>query len=182
MEWTVDKVKMLKVDEIMDLFHTLSAPPFKELDGEYQATLLDQGLLRNGFSHLVTQVEFLGGRWLGKAFLPTCEDHGHGYNLFKKKERVIRKYRMKTGISASRFDGLDVFQLNYNDYKSLLGFSNMVDEVRKINTGFYLGIGTFGFTRKDRLIPLPFCLSGPVNPFVGSDREEEYWLQWLDRG
>ncbi|NIO82507.1 MAG: hypothetical protein GTN53_18105 [Candidatus Aminicenantes bacterium] len=172
-EFTVEKLKASSCDEIMELFSTLSAPPFSEMNGEYKADLLDQGtVIKNAMSKFLLFNPFLFGHWLCKAFKTEGENHGHGYNSFRKFGKVIRKFRMKTEIVPSRYDGKDVFQLYYPAYSSITGIINMVDEIRKIHDGLYLGIGTWGFTKKQVMIPGPFCLSGPINEFVGSDREE----------
>ena len=43
----------------------------------------------------------------------------------------------------------------------------MVDEVRRLSKTAYLGIGTWGFTKAQRRIALPFLLSGPVSAYRG---------------
>ncbi len=170
-EWTVQKILGLKLSEVMALFNTLSAPSFKEMHGEYRANLTDHGsLFQNLLSQLVTQTSFLDGVWLCKCFEPLSDTDGHGYNSFRKSGKVIRKYPMKTSIVNSRFDGKPVFQLDYTVYKTLLGFQNMVDEIRKINDNLFLGVGTQGFSEKQRMKPLPFTLSSPTDPFVGTDK------------
>jgi hypothetical protein len=172
-EWTVKKLKALSRGELMELFYTLSAPPFSEMDGEYKAEMLDHGtVVKNTLVKLVLFDPFLFGHWLCKAFRPEGETSGHGYNSFRKFGQVTRKFRMKTEIVPSRYDGKDVFQLYYPAYSSIPGFINMVDEIRKIHDGLYLGIGTWGFSERQRMIPGPFCLSGPIDEFVGPDREE----------
>jgi hypothetical protein len=172
-EWTVKKVRALNLDQSMELFYTLSAPSFSEMDGEYEAHMLDHGTaFKNAMAKLVLFNPFLYGHWLCKAFRPESDTKGHGYNSFRKFSKVIRRFRMKTEIVPSRYDGKDVFQLYYPAYRSITGFINMVDEIRKIRDGFYLGLGTWGFSKKQRMIPGPFCLSGPIGEFVGSDREE----------
>lgn len=69
---------------------------------------------------------------------------------------------MCTLIAPSRFDGRPAYQLVYRSYHSICGFVHMVDEVRRLDKGRYLGIGTIGFTDAQRRVPLPFLLSGPI--------------------
>lgn len=172
-EWTVEKLKGLSNSQAIELFATLLAPPFSEMDGEYEAALLDQGNpIKNASGKLFLNNPLLFGRWLCKAFTPGDGDPGHGYNSFRKFGKVVRKFRMETRIVPSRFDGKDVFRLYYPAYRSFTGNINMVDEVRKVHEGLYLGLGTWGFSEKQRLIRLPFYLSGPIHEFVGPDREE----------
>lgn len=171
--WTVNKLKCLTLKETMALFRTLSPPEFSEMDGEYEAGLLDHGnLLKNHVSLCAMNLPLIHEHWLGKAFTPEGGNRGHGYNGFWVGGRAVRKYRMDTSITASRFDGRPSFQLVYDHYDSLCGRIHMVDEVRKLEEGLYLGVGTWGYIEPQRKIPLPFYLSGPVGPFVGADREE----------
>ncbi len=51
----------------------------------------------------------------------------------------------------------------------------MVDEVRRLEAGRYLGIGTFGFTDAQRRMPYSFRLTGPVAPCrsdIGEERAD----------
>ncbi|MBI9077283.1 MAG: hypothetical protein JEZ02_17885 [Desulfatibacillum sp.] len=168
---TVQKLQGLKLGKIMEVFSTLPAPGFFEMNGEYKANLMDHGnFLNNMASNLLIGTSLFDGVWLCKCFTPESGTQGWGYNSFRKSGRVVRKYPMKTSIVKSRFDGRDVFQLYYPGFKSRIGAINMVDEVRKVNDNLYLGVGTWGFTKKQRMIPLPFTLSGPPEPFVGVDK------------
>jgi hypothetical protein len=172
-ELTIEKLKSLNHKEIMELFSTLSAPIVSEMDGEYEAGMLNTGSVFLDLGcKLSLQNPLLFGYWLCKSFTPGDDNKSHGYNSFRKFGKVVRKFRMKTEIASSRYDGKDIFELYYPAYKSLLGAIKMVDEVRKIKDGLYLGIGTWGFTEKQRMIPLPFYLSGPIHEFVGPDRDE----------
>ena len=171
--WTVEELQELKLSAIMELFSTLPAPSFYEMSGEYYAHLTDQGHpILNTISRWSINAPFLNGEWMGKAFTPDVSGTSHGYNWFRRAGKTLRKYRMRTDIAPSRFDGRDAFQLTYNAYSSLMGRVQMVDELRRVQDGLYLGVGTFGFTEKQRMRPLPFVLSGPVGPFVGPDKDE----------
>ncbi len=41
----------------------------------------------------------------------------------------------------------------------------MVDEIRKIDENLYLGIGTWGFWKKQKMIAYPFMLEGPIHEY-----------------
>lgn len=73
---------------------------------------------------------------------------------------------MLTSIGTSRYDGRPVYQLDYRPFDSLNGRINMVDEIRRLRPGVYLGIGTWGFTDAQRRVPLPFQLVGPARPYT----------------
>jgi hypothetical protein len=74
---------------------------------------------------------------------------------------------MKTLIAPSRFDGRPAYQLVYRHFHSVCGSVRMVDEVRRVEPGVYLGIGTYGFTSAQRRISYPFLLQGPVAAYRG---------------
>ena len=170
-EWTVEKLQELSLEQVMELFSSLSAPEFKEMNGEYASDALQQGLkLKHLALDLWLDNPINYGHWLGKAFTPRNEEVGQGYNFFRKYGRVYRKLRMGTRIAPSRFDGKDVFLLDYSAYFTQGKLMVMKDEVRKVQEGLYLGIGTGGYFEKMREIPWPFTLSGPIHEYVGPDR------------
>jgi len=74
---------------------------------------------------------------------------------------------MKTKIAKSVFDGKDDFELDYTAYHSGAGFVNMIDEVRKVNDDLYLGIGLWGWFKRQRRITFFFALTGPRTAYVG---------------
>lgn len=43
----------------------------------------------------------------------------------------------------------------------------MVDEIRQLSDTVYLGIGTWGLTKKQQQISLPFVLEGPIANYRG---------------
>lgn len=160
-------------DELMALFRTLPSPAITEMDGEFAATLLDQGNpLLTAIGHFAIGNPWLNGRWLTKSFTPSNDEHGHGYNSFQRGEHVIRKFRMRTEIRPSIVDGKPSYTLIYPAYNNLCGRVGMIDEVRRIDDGVYLGFGTVG-SKARRSYPMPFMLEGPTAPFVGADQSEE---------
>jgi len=156
----------LNTTELLALFTTLPAPSIEEMNGEYAARLLAQP---NAFAsvtgHAAVSNPF--ARWLCKGFRPVDGRTGRGYNTFRQFGRIRRRYAMHTLIAPSRYDGRPAYTLVYRAYGSVCGAINMVDEVRRAAPGVYLGIGTWGFTERQRRIPLPFLLTGPVGPYRG---------------
>jgi hypothetical protein len=151
---------------LLKLFATLEAPAISEMNGEYAAALLAQP---SWIATKLGQVALnnLMGSWLCKAFRPLDANSGRGYNSFLQRGEVVQRYPMQTLIAASRFDGRPAYQLVYRHFHSLCGDINMVDEVRRVAPGLYLGIGTWGFTRAQRQIPYPFLLEGPQAAYRG---------------
>ena len=163
------ELRRMEPARTLEVFSTLSAPEFSEMDGEYDATFLDQGgPFLNTFNIAVLNSP-LNGMWLGKAFTPSDKDTGHGYNMFWRLGRMERKYRMRTRITASRFDSKPVFQVEYAGFNTLWGWIRMHDEIRKMQKGLYLGIGSWGPAGK---ILNPFMIQGPIGPFMNADKTE----------
>jgi hypothetical protein len=169
----VPDLDRLTTAELMSLFATLEAPSLDELVGEFDGRMLAQpkfylslwwtGCLRN---------PIWPGWWLGKAFRPVNEQEGRGYNRFRHLGRLVERFPFRTLIAPSRFDGRPALQLVYRAYYSACGGVHMVDEVRRVEPGRYLLIGTFGF---DRYEPNPFVLTGPVAPYrndIGVERPD----------
>lgn len=165
-ELSAAALRQYSTAELLQLFARLEAPAISEMNGEYaasllaqpswQATTLGQMALNNPM-----------GSWLCKAFRPLDANSGRGYNSFRQRGKVVQRYPMQTLIAASRFDGRAAYQLVYRHFHSLCGAINMVDEVRRLAPGLYLGIGTWGFTRGQRHIPYPFLLEGPQATYRG---------------
>ena len=165
---TVDLTTTQSVDDLMALFATLDAPAIADMDGEFDATLLSQpNLLSTALGAVM--VRYPLAPWRAKAFRPIDAVSGRGYNSFRivRAGRDVRRYPMLTSIAASRYDSRPVYQLDYRPFDSLNGRINMVDEIRRVRPGVYLGIGTWGFTQRQRHIPLPFQLLGPARPYAG---------------
>lgn len=165
---SVATLKQMDVAELMTLFGELEAPTIQEMNGEYAAALLKQPTLAAtlmGYAAIYNPSML--GFWLCKAFRPVNETQGRGYNTFQHFGRVVQRFPMQTLIAASRYDGRPAYQLVYRAYQSLCGTIHMVDEIRKVSDGVYLGIGTYGFTDAQRRIPLPFLLTGSVGAYRG---------------
>lgn len=154
----------LSAGELLQLFATLEAPDIPEMEGEYAARLLKQpSWLANVAGRAVLENSFQP--WLCKSFRPVDDKTGRGYNTFRRGSRVVQRYPMLTLMGPSRFDGRPAYQLIYRHFLSLCGALHMVDEVRRVAPGLYLGMGTYGFSNAQRRIPYPFVLEGPVAPY-----------------
>ena len=167
----------MNTDEILELFMTLGAPALSEMQGEYTAMLLRQpSVLATIAGKVSVSNPILPGKWLCKSFRPVDEKTGRGYNTFKHLGRVVQRFPMQTLIAPSRYDGKPAYQLVYRAYESLCGDMHMVDEVRRLSRTAYLGIGTWGFTKAQRRIALPFLLTGPVSAYRGDIGVERDFL------
>lgn len=153
-------------DELIQLFATLEAPDITEMHGEYAARLLAQPHWLADIAGRVVLDNPIRG-WLCKAFRPVDGSTGRGYNTFQQGARVVQRYPMHTLIAPSRFDGKPAYQLVYRHFHSACGTIHMVDEVRRVAPGIYLGLGTYGFTAAQRRIAYPFLLVGPQGNYRG---------------
>lgn len=160
---TATSLKHMSHSELLELFKTLDAPTLNEMHGEYRAALLKQPNLFATLSGFIINNPILN--WQTKSFRPVDQIHGRGYNTFIQKNEIIQKFPMQTTISKSRYDSRPIYQLTYKRYKSFCGDINMVDEVRKIDENLYLGIGTWGFWKKQKMIAYPFMLEGPIHEY-----------------
>lgn len=167
-ELTESDLLAMGFKDLMALFGKLPAPTVAEMDGEFAARLLAQpSAMARLIGNLTVNNPFMPGRWLCKAFKPVSAGRGQGYNGFAHLGRTVQRYPMQTMIAPSRYDGRPAYTLVYAAFRSMCGAIHMVDEVRRVGPGLYLGIGTWGFTDKQRRIPLPFVLRGPVAPYIG---------------
>lgn len=159
------EIQRLSTAELVALFKTLSAPAITDLHGEYAASMLAQP---NRLSTLAGQA--LSNPlmpWQCKAFRPVDATSGRGYNTFLLAGKLIQRYPMYTLIAPSRYDGQPAYQLVYRYFHSLCGAINMVDEIRQLDSGIYLGIGTWGFTAKQRMMAYPFLLQQTDQSYHG---------------
>lgn len=163
---SVEQLQELSAEELLQLFRILPAPRLEEMQGEYAARLLAQP---GRLAMLLGQVAVANPlrHWLCKAFRPVDAGTGRGYNTFLQAGRVVQAYPMLTLVAPSRFDGRPAYQLVYRHFHSLCASVHMVDEVRRVAPGLYLGIGTYGLTDAQRRIPYPFVLVGPQAPYRG---------------
>lgn len=154
--------------DLMALFAKLPAPQIRAMNGEFAARLLAQpSAMAQVIGNLTVNNPFMPGRWLCKAFKPVSADRGQGHNTFAHLGRKVQRYPMQTLIAPSRYDGRPAYTLVYAAFRSMCGAIHMVDEVRQVAPGLYLGIGTWGFTDRQRQVALPFVLRGPIGPYMG---------------
>ena len=162
---TVEKIKELSYQEIMDLYKSLSSADFEEMDGEYDSAMVGFISEKSEKTSRWWLYDTEKGYWLGKAFTPSShkqELRGEGYNRWRIEGKEEHHMRFLTDISESLIDGKPTFRLKYASFKNDGGIVDMTDEVRKIRKGLYLCAGMAG---EEKLPPDFFCLCGPVNEY-----------------
>ena len=165
----LDSFQLVKLGrrDLLCIFQQLTPPSVAEMDGEFRATLLDQGHWTHNF--LTASAFNLPGSWISKSFTPLSDEQGCGYNTFRIGDRTRKMYRMGTYVSESRIDDGRSFHL---DYRSVPGqeavpkYSHLAGEVRRLSDSLFLGIGTADFGVRRLRRSQPFLLEGPVAPYV----------------
>ncbi len=171
--WSPPRALGLTAGEFIELFKTLPAPELEELQGEY-----------SGFPHLGDSEEHHArvlarmcnragrGYWLGKAYGQLSEGRGEGYNVWMLGPELVGRWlRFGTSVGPSQFDDRPSFTMRYADYDNASGTTNLVDEIRRLGEGLYLGIGVRDMPDGSRSGPGPFVLAGPVSEWIGVDDE-----------
>ena len=160
------ELRALSASKLLSVFRDLQAPGLDEMNGDYDAKLLQQpSTIDEVAGWLSVGIPFMP--WLSKGFRPVNSAEGRGYNSFRQFGKVVQRYPMKTLIAPSRYDDQPAYTLVYRAYHSFCGTINMVDEVRRVSDGVYLGIGTCGFSTGRRQVPLPFLLQDTGRPYIG---------------
>lgn len=162
---SVEELRQLSSAALLQLFKQLPAPAIAEMHGEYKATMLRQPNPLASLAGFALENPLLP--WQCKAFRPVDAQQGRGYNTFLLAGRIIQQYPMLTMLAPSRYDGRPAYQLVYRQFHSLCADVHMVDEVRRVAAGLYLGIGTWRFSDRQRRMAYPFLLEGPVAEYRG---------------
>jgi len=124
----------LRTAAFPSLFHLFLSlpPPSPPLHGEYLAEILDAGNLPANVLGWIGFTPFFPGAWVGKSFVKEGggeggeEEGGFGYNVFRVSgDRVDRRFRVKTSVVPSVWDGKMSFQLQYGEERHLLGALQM---------------------------------------------------------
>ena len=168
---SVSDLMRLSKAQLMQLFYAAPAPGKDEMDGEYKAQLIPVGVLA-GLTAVYTHRFFGSGRWVGKAFKPLLNPPETGYNLFQSTkaagvEMIDRARPMRLFVGPSRIDDKESLHLDYSPFNSGLVHS-MHDEIRRINSDLYLGMGYMGMSGGP-INPAPFVVYGPAEPWIGPD-------------
>ncbi len=173
-KWTIEKVMALSRQEVIELWKTLPAPDFEELDGEYTGHVPDGGdeEVRKQVAEVMFNETSALGFWLGKAYKAASSTKGEGYNHWRKPgDRVVRNLRFGTEAGISLIDGKPALIMRYGAFKNPSGDADLTDEIRRLDDGLYLGVGTTATPEGKRSQPGPFALTGPIGKWIGVDDE-----------
>ena len=147
----LDALRRLAYAELDELYRSARCPQaISELHGDTRGAMLAWRFPRTG------PVAWLLGAfgassafpWEGKSFQGE-EEEGRGINrvtLFGKR----RWFPFKTRFAASFLDGKPTFQLDYSGPEKPPFIRSIVDEVREVAPGLYLGPAALNFRGRPR--------------------------------
>jgi len=182
-DWTEERIMTLNRGEILRMWGEAPAVEMAELCGEYRGLIPNAGDVEQQkiAARIMYNLDSPQGYWLGKAYCPLSHTRGDGYNRYRRPDGSIHRFmRFSTEMGTSLIDGKPALMMYYGAYQLQPpvvpeGTENtLVDEIRKLTDGVYLGVGTIGLPDGKRTDPGHFVLAGPVGQWVGVDdyREE----------
>jgi hypothetical protein len=173
---TLDELNGLPLDAQIDVFLGLPAPAPAEFHGEFEGHTPAYQLERASDHYLEEGL----GRWSGKGCVSERyrDWSGHGYNIWDTGVGRTRRTRFGWKMGRSALDGRECLLMHYRAFANVYADIDLVDEIRRVDDGLYLGIVT---TKEPsslcphpggpdgRAFPSTFVLRGPVGPWVGPD-------------
>ena len=174
-EWTRESVMELTRDEVIALWHEAPAAEMAELVGEFEGLIPNAGDEERQKRTAEVMYNENGplGYWLGKAYFPLSHSKGDGYNRWRRPGGTVeRNLRFSTEMGTSVIDGKPSLLMYYGAYARAEKRdepSTLVDEIRKLADGIFLGMGTVENEDGTRSDPGHFVMAGPVAPWVGVD-------------
>ena len=174
--WTEEKVLALTRDEVLELWGECPVVEMAELCGEYKGLVPNAGdeEAQKRTAEVMYNEEGPLGYWLGKAYFPLSHTKGDGYNCWRRPGGEVDRYmRFGTEIGKSLIDGKPALIMYYGAYRHKFipeGKENtLVDEIRKLADGVYLGVGTSEMPDGTRTPPGHFALIGPTGKYLSAD-------------
>jgi len=140
---TVNDLLSANKSELKELFTKCEPFKLEELNGHVNGTVINgNGIWGNKLGLFLTNLF-----WKGKAFAP---DEKIGRNILSLGFFDFTFFKFKTNIEQSKDYNGNVFTLRYKYKFSLNPFPIriIVDEMRKINDGLFLGTGNFNILGK----------------------------------
>lgn len=180
-EWTEERIMSLNRDGVIEMWRESPAVEMAELCGEYKGLVPNAGdVERQKSTASVMYNDAFLGHWLGKSYYPLSHKRGDGYNRYRQADGTIRRFmRFATEMGTSRVDGKPALMMYYGAYRPTYAYrmnympetmeNTLVDEIRKLEDGVYLGVGTIDMPDGTRTEPGHFVLMGPVGHWVGVD-------------
>ena len=166
--WTMERLLALDHESTVALWKTLPAAGMEELNGHYQGVVpnADDHGRQARTSGFMYDEDSPRGYWLGKAYRPLTETEGVGYNRWRFADRsIVRNGRFATRMGPSLIDGNPSYIMDYGAFND----TTLVDEIRRLDEGVYLGVGTTATEDGGRSAPGHFALVGPTDEWIGAE-------------
>ena len=166
--WSMEQLLALDAESTLALWKTLPPVDMAELNGHYQGVIpnADDTERQGSTGNFMYDEDSVRGYWLGKAYRPLTETEGEGYNRWRFADRsIVRNGRFATHMGPSLIDGNPSYIMDYGAFND----TTLVDEIRKLDEGVYLGVGTTAREDGSRSAPGHFALVGPTDEWVGAE-------------
>lgn len=142
----INKFKESSISGLDTLFYGGVLPEFEELEGETAGAILALNPENPWWLTCVVKIAFKSPlrKWTGKKFLSSFDEgeKGCGINIFKSR-CFPSLFPFDTYIKDTFIDDRPCLALDYRSYHLLT--SGLVDEVRKIKDGQFLGRAYYKF-------------------------------------
>ena len=142
---TGERLQEMDTTQLGKIFSGAESPESEEICSRFKVLLL-AGTVDN---YLPTPLKKLKARFFSGPLFPlknieletACQEEdakGTKY-LVPGGELRLKLFDFKVGTETSEFDGRDSLNLNYDTPKNILFIKNFRDEIRKVNSGLYIG-------------------------------------------
>src|SRR5574341_385588 len=153
----IDKLGKYSFDDLHTLFKEGKIPSFEEIEGETAGSFLAWNPQNPWWIGLFIKILFNSpfARWKGKELITPFEkeQRGKGVNLFQN--RILpHRFRFDTYIKQAYLDQNLCLALDYRPYPSLM--AGLVDDVRRIEEGVFLGQMHYKFPWKKEFLVLGY--------------------------
>lgn len=149
---TLADLRAMTFEQLDALYRQLKAPiSVAKLDGDARGAML--AWRRPAIGPLATLLRAMGESsgfpWEGKSFSSIDGERGKGINRINLLKKM-RWFPFKTRIGASFLDGQPSFVLDYSGNGNPPLISQIVDEVREVSPGLYMGPAALNFKGRPR--------------------------------
>ena len=154
-------LRRMSFKELETLYRAGKRPSaVSDLDGDAKgAVLAIRSLSRSPLHPLLQSIANLPlFPWLGKSFKGHIQDQGEGINRINLLSRKAQWFPFETRFAASFLDAKPTLILDYGRPGNPLFIRQIVDEVREVAPGLYLGPAALRISGKPRPV-LFFALS-----------------------
>jgi len=140
---TLDDLAKLAPDELMELYRRAKTPRLADLDGKLDGRMLAAPRAQE------PHVRRWLFPWQGKTFEHETAEHGHGVNrLFGER---VSWFHFETSIGPSKAGDFESVHLDYGHDRNPPLVRDVLDEVREVAPGLWLGLAYLHLDDGDHL-------------------------------